>query len=130
MNRWSATIEGMVRDHGMALVSCRHSAGLSGALLVDDGADWIRPDRRVHLLFKETEVVLAPSGSAVWPGAFPVRIESVRSGKVLTETVLAASGASLVALLDTQVAFALGLREGLALDAWIPPASLALEDGA
>jgi molybdopterin-binding protein len=130
MNRWSATIEAVERDQGLALVSCRHRAALFDALLVDDGADWVRPGRPVHLLFKETEVVLAPAARAAWPGSFSVQVVSVRSGKVLTETVLDASGSALVVLLDAKVASALELREGLAVDAWIPPASLALEEGA
>lgn len=128
MNRWPAIIRQVDRDQGLARIACGHGAGVLYALVVDDGAEWLRPDRVVHLLFKETEVVLSPRGTAAWPGSFPAQVASVRDGSILSEIVLECAGASLRVLLDSSVGKALGLREGLAVDAWIPPASLALED--
>ena len=129
LNRWPGVIRQVDRDQGLARIACSHDAGVLYALVVDDGVEWIRPERRVHLLFKETEVVLSPCGTAPWPGSFPAKVVSVRHGRILSEVVLECAGAPLCALLDSAVEKALGIRDGLEVDAWIPPAALALEDG-
>jgi molybdopterin-binding protein len=129
MNRWPGSIRHVDRDQGLARITCGHDAGPLHALVVDDGAGWIRAGRAVHLLFKETEVVLSPRGTAPWPGSFPAKVASVRRGRILSEVELECAGSTLCALLDSAVEEALGIREGLEVDAWIPPAALALEDG-
>ena len=129
MNRWPGVIREVDRDRGLARIACGHEAGVFHALVVDDNADWIRPGKSIQLLFKETEVVLSPRGTAPWPGSFPAKVASVHHGRILSEVVLECAGGTLCVLLDSAVEEALGLREGLAVDVWIPPAALALEDG-
>lgn len=128
MNRWPGTIRTVDRDRGLARVACSRGADTLHALVVDDGARWLCPGRKVHLLFKETEVVVSHAGTAPWPGAFAGVVVALAQGHVLSEARMDCSGSALCALLDSAVAGALGIREGSSVDLWIPPAALALED--
>lgn len=128
MNRWPGIIRRVDRDQGLARIVCGHGTDTLHALVVDDGAQWLRTGRKVHLLFKETEVVVAHSGTAPWPGAFLAIVVAIASGQVLSEVKMDCSGTPLCALLDSAVVRALGMREGSSVDVWIPSAALALED--
>jgi hypothetical protein len=130
MNRWTATIESIEAEEGLVRASCMAGDRILSVLLVDDGARWIAAGREVHLLFKETEVVLAPCGRAPWPGAFPAQASTVRPGAVVTEASFEGPGGSFSVLLDSRTAQALSLRDGTVLDAWLPPSSIAMEEPA
>ncbi|HXP90994.1 MAG TPA: hypothetical protein VN931_08710, partial [Fibrobacteria bacterium] len=129
LNRWPGLILRVDRDQGLARIVCEHGTDILHALVVDDGAPWIRSGQAVHLLFKETEVVVSPAGMAPWPGAFRAAVVEVRFGQVLTAISMDRTGEPLGVLLDSAVARALELRPGIEVDLWIPPAALALEDG-
>lgn len=128
MNRWPGTILRVDRDQGLARVVCGHGTDTLHSLVVDDDAPWIRTGQAVHLLFKETEVVVSPSGTAPWPGVFRAVVAKIVSGQVLTEIWLDCPGDPLRVLVDSAVERTLELRQGTPVDIWIPPAALALED--
>jgi hypothetical protein len=128
VNRWPGIILRVDRDQGLARIVCGHGADILHALVVDDDAPWIHPGRTVHLLFKETELVVSPPGTAPWPGAFRAAVAKIVSGQVLTEISLECAGDPLRVLVDSSLERALGIRPGIEVDLWIPPAALALED--
>jgi hypothetical protein len=128
MNRWPGIIRRVDREQGLARVVCGRGTDTLQALVVDDGATWLRAGRKVHLLFKETEIVVSHAGTAPWPGAFPAVVANILLGQILSDVTMDCSGTPLRALLDSDVVRALGMRGGLPLDVWIPASALALED--
>ncbi|MBB5019406.1 molybdate transport system regulatory protein [Chitinivorax tropicus] len=129
MNRLPATLTAIEREGAITLLEADalgHTVSLT--LLVTSFESIWQVGQQVTLAFKDTEVSLAKSlsGRISLRNRFPVTVESIDHGKVLTRVKLHLAGHPLFAVITTRAAHHLDLQAGDRIEALIKANEMAI----
>jgi molybdopterin-binding protein len=124
VNRISGHIRVIETDGALSLVTVDVGNGLLlSCIVIDtpDSASYLVPDRKVDVLFKETEVVIGldPVSGISLSNKIPCEIEGVKSGTLLCSLDLQCKAGRIHAIISARSAKTLGLMEGKAVWAMI-----------
>lgn len=129
MNRIEGRVEARTGSSGVQSIRTASACGTFQALVFEKPgtAPWLDPGSRVHLVFKESDVLIARPGTLPWPGAIPARISALFPSEILVRVEMESVGLPVCALVPQGLLEALGLGPGESVEFWVPPHDLVLE---
>lgn len=129
MNRIQGLVESVEGSSGILSVSVLTPAGRIEALLFGTagGVDWLAVGLRVEASFKESDAMVAPSGSFPWEGAFPGVVAAMSGSEILCRIDVDCGGSRLSALVPARRLESMGIGPGSAVDVWASPHEVVLE---
>lgn len=116
MNRLEGTIQAIITENDISLVTVAAAGELFSAMVIDtpQTAPYLKPNHPISLVFKETEVAIGKNltGGLSLRNRFAATITQITAGKILAQITLNFKGHLLNALITTQSVTDLNLAPG------------------
>ncbi|GEO04871.1 hypothetical protein AAE02nite_25350 [Adhaeribacter aerolatus] len=116
MNRLKGTIQAVVTDKDISLVTILAAGEIFSALVIDtpQTAGYLMPNQEIDMVFKETEMSIGKNltGSLSLRNRFAATIKEISAGKILSRIDLDFKGHPLCAIITSQSVVALNLTVG------------------
>ncbi|MBD3637566.1 MAG: TOBE domain-containing protein [Crocinitomicaceae bacterium] len=116
MNKLKATVSSVKSNHGISVVQLEVSGNLIKALIVntENEAFKVKADEEVHVLFKETEVVLAKEESVKVgiSNKLECTVKRIEIGEILSQVEMDCQGGMIKAVLLTELVQELDVKQG------------------
>ncbi|NTW48789.1 MAG: hypothetical protein HGB19_03490 [Chlorobiales bacterium] len=116
MNRLSGKIVGIESDEGISIVDVITDAGRLSALILEtpDTAPYLKIDKQVFAIFKETEVAIGKGGSEniSYLNANDGLVEGFNLGEVLAEIALSVNDKKIKSIITKRAFVRLDIKKG------------------
>jgi len=133
MNKLYGKISQITSHEGISLVKIKTTNVELGTVLLDtpQSCDYLKIDKKITVVFKETEVAIAlPNlGTISMANQINCKISKVENGEVLAKIYLTCKDTNITSIITTNSSKRLGLKEGLEVIALIKANELSLIDG-
>lgn len=117
MNTLQGKIQDVTVNGSLSLIHVALEGALFSVIVIDTPktASYLKPDKSVSVIFKETEVVI---GTGVDPAVslqnrLSGTITTIESGELLSKVVLETATGIIVSVITTQAVKKLGLKQGM-----------------
>ncbi|UWX58035.1 TOBE domain-containing protein [Chlorobaculum sp. MV4-Y] len=128
MNKFSAVITGIQRSDSLCCIEL-DASGITLSMLLFDLAPSFQQGKRVHVLFKESEVALGKHlrGEISLSNRFRAVVRAIRQGDILSDITLDSKAGEFGSIITTRAVERLGLQVSDEVTVMFKASQLSLE---